>query len=52
MEEREAITCQRCGEHAKVEHGRLYEVRCDRCHIAEYGETLEQAVRCFNHATP
>lgn len=42
------IRCPRCGERAtitKTPNG--VEVKCPKCHVAEYGETLEKAVRCF-----
>lgn len=46
------IECPRCGEPAtirKSEHG--VEVECPKCHDAEYGETLDKAIRCFNNPT-
>lgn len=42
------VYCQRDNERAsvlKVENG--YVVLCNKCHRAEYGRTLEQALKCF-----
>ena len=42
------VTCKRDGERASVlfnEHG--YKIECPACHRAEYGETLEKALKCW-----
>ena len=42
------VYCQRDNERAsvlKAEKG--YVVVCNKCHRAEYGRTLEQALKCF-----
>lgn len=42
------VVCPRCGERATIRKcGDAVEVECPKCHVAEYGETLEKAVRCF-----
>ena len=42
------VYCQRDGERASVlKVGTGYVVVCNKCHRAEFGKTLEQALRCF-----
>lgn len=41
--------CPRCGQPAVISFDGLYEIRCAACHVAEFGETLEKAIRCFEH---
>lgn len=47
-----SYTCKTCGKEAEVtQHEGIWEVYCPSCQIAEYGETLEKALRCFDNQT-
>lgn len=45
------IECPECGERASILRHKympeIYEVSCPECHRAEYGDTLEKAMRLF-----
>lgn len=48
MTSRYIVNCPEDGERATVSFTAYgYELECPQCHRAEYGETLEKAVRCF-----
>lgn len=46
------IECPSCGRKADVKQQcALWVIECPKCHNVEIAETLEKAVRCFEHPT-